>query len=294
MSNSTINVDPRIIPLVRSLKDQSIKQTNNNLQDISSEKTSENSAKIKENKEDKKSSEEKSEKKDEKKSKKNSNKNNTRLPGKYNTMVRKKSGTKISIDGSADNKLKKSTAENQIQRPVHHNSTNKIKIISKTKEQKFNPTSTFQIPIGNINQKKSSSDYNYNRIKTRTKYVQNLLSDMNIKKYKQICIDLIKNDNGIKKLYEQAGFEKTNYSYETFVANNFFNQPLFMYKLEILFFDESNFNKKNFKENFFKREIIKYLEQFTEQTIYNTQMNSLNDVFKDGFDCINNFDLFHD
>ena len=55
MSNSTINVDPRIIPLVRSLKDQSIKQTNNNLQDISSEKTSENSAKFKENKEDKKS-----------------------------------------------------------------------------------------------------------------------------------------------------------------------------------------------------------------------------------------------
>ena len=52
--------------------------------------------------------------------------------------------------------------------------------------------------------------------------------------------------------------------------------------------------KKNFKENFFKHEIIKYLEQFTEQTIYNTQMSSLNDVFKDGFDCINNFDLFHD
>ena len=290
MSNSTLKVDPRIIPLVRSLKDQSIKQTNNNIQDISSEKTSENSAKIKENKEDKKSSEEK----EEKKSKKNSNKNNVRLPGKYNTMVRKKSGTKISIDGSVDNKLKKSTAENTIQRPVHHNSTNKIKIISKTKEQKFNPTSTFQIPVGTIKQKNKSNDYNYNRIKTRTKYVQNLLSDMNIKKYKQSCIDLIKNDNAIKKLYEQAGFEKTNYSYEIFVANNFFNQPLFMYKLEILFFDESNFNKKNFKENFFKHEIIKYLEHFTEQTIYNTQMSSLNDVFKNGFDCINNFDLFHD
>ena len=44
MSNSTMNVDPRIIPLVRSLKDQTVKplllQKN---QDISSEKTSENS-----------------------------------------------------------------------------------------------------------------------------------------------------------------------------------------------------------------------------------------------------------
>ena len=48
MSNSTI--DPRIIPLVRSLKDQSIKPPKNTIQDISSEKTSENSAKLKENK----------------------------------------------------------------------------------------------------------------------------------------------------------------------------------------------------------------------------------------------------
>ena len=306
MSNSTLNVDPRIIPLVRSLKDQSIKPTNTNTnQDISSEKTSENSAKIKvikEEKEDNKISEEKVTKKEEKKSKKNTNKNsnsnNIRLPGKYNTTIRKKSGTKISIDGSIDNKLKikagTSDNPNQRQRPVHHNSTNRIKIISKSKDQKFNPTSTFQIPTSLIKKNNNVNNYDYNRIKTRTKYVQNLLSDMNIKKYKQICIDLIKNDNAVKKLYEQAGLEKTNFSYENFIQNNFFNQPLFMYKLEMLFFDESNFIKKNFKENFFKNEMIKHLEQFTSQEIYKKQMSSLQDVFKDGFDCINKFDLFHD
>ena len=306
MSNSTLKVDPRIIPLVRSLKDQSVKPTNNNtIQDISSEKTSENSAKIKDNKKDEeenKTSEEKTKKKEDKKSKKNNNiksnnnnNSNTRLQGIYNTMIRKKSATKISIDGSADNKIKIGTSENnnQRQRGIHHNSTNKIKIISKSKDQQFNPTNTFQIPTSLMKQKK---DYNhdYNRIKTRTKYVQNLLSDMNLKKYKQICIDLIKNDNVVKKLYEQAGLEKTNFSYEIFIQNNFFNQPLFMFKLEMLFFDESNFNKKNFKENFFRHEIAKYLEHFTNQEIYKSQMNSLKDVFKNGFDSINNFDLFHD
>jgi hypothetical protein len=44
----------------------------------------------------------------------------------------------------------------------------------------------------------------------------------------------LKNDNTVKKLYEQAGFEKTNYSYEYFIQNNFFSRPLFLYKLEML------------------------------------------------------------
>ena len=286
MSNSSI--DPRIIPLVRSLKDQSLKPTKNNIQDISSEKTSENSAKLKENK---KVEEEKdsNKKKEEKKPKKS--KANIRFREKSNTIVKKKSSTKISIDGSVDNKLiKTGTAENHRHQA---NSSNKIKIISKNKEQKFNFTNAFQMSSNTIN-KKDSYYYNYNRIKTRTKYVQNLLSDMNIKKYKQSCIEIIKNDNTVKKLYEQAGFEKTNFSYEIFIQNNFFNQPLFMYKLEMLFFDESNFNKKNFKENFFKHEMIKHLEHLNHQEIYNTQMNSLKNVFQDGFKNIANFDLFHD
>ena len=42
---------------------------------------------------------------------------------------------------------------------------------------------TFQLPSEQIKQNKNK--YNYNKIKTRAKYVQNLLSDMSIKKYKQ-------------------------------------------------------------------------------------------------------------
>ena len=291
MSNSTMNVDPRIIPLVRSLKDQTVKplllQKN---QDISSEKTSENSAKMKSiiNKEKLKEIEDEKNKNDDiKKSKKSKNTLPPRFPNKASTMIRKKSSTKISIDGSVDNKMKSGTSDNK--RVSMINTSNKIKVISKEKIQNLNPTSTFHLTSQNRQKK-----YNYNNIKTRSKYVQNLLSDMNIKKYKQNCIDIVKNDTLVKKLYEQAGFEKTNYSYEYFVHNNFFNNPLFMYKLEMLFMDESNFIKKNFKENFFKNEIVKYLNQFTNEEVYKRQMDSLQNIFKDGFDAINNFDLFHD
>jgi len=286
-----MNVDPRIIPLVRSLKDQTVKplllQKN---QDISSEKTSENSAKMKSiiNKEKLKEIEDEKNKNDDiKKSKKSKNTLPPRFPNKASTMIRKKSSTKISIDGSVDNKMKSGTSDNK--RVSMINTSNKIKVISKEKIQNLNPTSTFHLTSQNRQKK-----YNYNNIKTRSKYVQNLLSDMNIKKYKQNCIDIVKNDTLVKKLYEQAGFEKTNYSYEYFIHNNFFNNPLFMYKLEMLFMDESNFIKKNFKENFFKNEIVKYLNQFTNEEIYKRQMDSLQNIFKDGFDAINNFDLFHD
>jgi len=284
MSNNSLSLDPRIIPLVRSLKEKEMEPSDNLssnkiIKDISSEKTSENSAKLKENY---KNPNGKNKKEEIKRTSKT--KNSIRLPGKSNTIIRKKSGTKISIDGSANNKIKLEKTENP--RPAAH-SINKISIISRPKDKRFTLTNTFQMP-------QLHNDYNYNKIKTRTKYVQNLLSDMSIKKYKQSCIDLIKNDNLVKKLYEQAGFEKTNYNYETFLQKNFFNQPLFMYKLEILFYDESNFNKKNFKENFFKNEIVRYLNHYTSEEIYKNQMNNLKDVFKDGFQAISNYDLFHD
>ena len=294
MSNSTLSVDPRIIPIVRSLKEHSTLNPSQNIdankimQDITSSGNS-SKMKLKEKIENEKN------KTDEiRKSKKIKSNSIKRLSNKTNTIVRKKSSTKISIDGSVDKKMKSSTAD------THHmnnggnnnniNNSNKIKIVSKQKEQKINPVSTFHLS----SDKPKSKQNNYNNIKTKSKYIQNLMSDISIKKYKQNCIDILKNDNLVKKLYEQAGFEKTNYSYEYFIQTNFFNKPLFMYKLEMLFLEESNFIKKNFKENFFKAEIVKYLSQFTNEEIYKRQMSSLKDVFQEGFKTITNFDLFHD
>ena len=294
MSNSTLSVDPRIIPIVRSLKEHSTLNPSQNIdankimQDITSSGNS-SKMKLKEKIENEKN------KTDEiRKSKKIKSNSIKRLSNKTNTIVRKKSSTKISIDGSVDKKMKSGTAD------THHmnnggnnnniNNNNKIKIVSKQKDQKINPVSTFHLS----SDKPKSKQNNYNNIKTKSKYIQNLMSDISIKKYKQNCIDILKNDNLVKKLYEQAGFEKTNYSYEYFIQTNFFNKPLFMYKLEMLFLEESNFIKKNFKENFFKSEIVKYLNEFTNEEIYKRQMTSLKDVFNDGFEAVINFDLFHD
>ena len=294
MSNSTLSVDQRIIPIVRSLKEHSTLNPSQNIdankimQDITSSGNS-SKMKLKEKIENEKN------KTDEiRKSKKIKSNSIKRLSNKTNTIVRKKSSTKISIDGSVDKKMKSSTAD------THHmnnggnnnniNNSNKIKIVSKQKDQKINPVSTFHLS----SDKPKSKQNNYNNIKTKSKYIQNLMSDISIKKYKQNCIDILKNDNLVKKLYEQAGFEKTNYSYEYFIQTNFFNKPLFMYKLEMLFLEESNFIKKNFKENFFKSEIVKYLNEFTNEEIYKRQMTSLKDVFNDGFEAVINFDLFHD
>ena len=175
MSNNSLSLDPRIIPLVRSLKEKEMEPSDNLssnkiIKDISSEKTSENSAKLKENY---KNLNGKNKKEEIKRTSKT--KNSIRLPGKSNTIIRKKSCTKISIDGSADNKIKLEKTENP--RPAAH-SINKISIISRPKDKRFTLTNTFQMP-------QLHNDYNYNKIKTRTKYVQNLLSDMSIKKYKQ-------------------------------------------------------------------------------------------------------------
>jgi hypothetical protein len=287
MSNASLNIDPRIIPLVRTLKEQNVKSpdlpTKVINQDLSSEKTSENSVKAKVL-ESKKIIENEKNKVEDKKHKTITKYNN--INNRTNTMIKKYSNTKISIDGSAENKIKSGTSDNN-----HRglSQSHKIKIISKPKEKEtIQPTNTFQFSTGQLKQKK------FNNIKTRSKYVQNLLNDMSIKKYKASCIDILKNDNLVKKLYEQCGFEKTNYNYEYFIQNNFFNKPLFMFKLEMLFLDESNFIKKNFKENFFKKEIVKYLNEYNSQDEYQKQVDKLKDVFKEGFESILNFDLFHD
>ena len=287
MSNSSLSLDPRIIPLVRSLKEQNLKSkdilSKKNPQDISSEKTSQNSVKPNKFLEKKETIENEKNKNDEKEKPKRQ-KSINRLNDKASTMIKKNINSKISIDGSAENKTKSGTSDNHRE----NLSSNKIKIISKEKDQTLNPVNSFHLTSGQLKQKK------FNNIKTRSKYIQNLLNDMSIKKYKNNCIDLLKNDKLITKLYEQCGFEKTNYSYEHFIQNNFFNNALFMYKLEMLFLDQSNFIKKNFKENFFKNEIIKYLNKYNNNIIYQKQMNDLRDVFKEGFESILNFDLFHD
>ena len=284
MSNNSLNViDPRIIETVRGLKDQQVKTIEqlSKKQDISSEKTSENSAKVKEEQNNKLPENEVT--------KKLSRDKKLNKLAKINNNINEnlKKSTKISIDGSKTQKMKSGTSESN--KRFSNSLNNKIQIVSREKVPSNNLINTFQSSLNLTNGRKK-----FVNIKARSKYVQNLLNDASIKKYKKSCIDLIKNDIEIKKMYENCGFEKTNYNYENFINSNFFNKPLFMYKLEMLFLDESNFSKKNFKENFFKNEILNYLVKYHSENSYQVQINSVNNVFSEAFEQIKKFDLFHD
>jgi hypothetical protein len=130
--------------------------------------------------------------------------------------------------------------------------------------------------------------------KTKSKYIQNLMSDANIKKYKQTCIGLVKNDNELIKMYLECGYEKSNYSYENFVEKNFFNDQVFLYKLEMLLINnDGNFIKKNYKEKFFKDEMMKFLNDKILENKYKVSINQVKTKFEEQFMFINGFDLIN-
>jgi hypothetical protein len=281
MSKFSLNIDQRVLPLAKTIKEKPIKSNkllSKIAEDLSSEKTSENTPKM-ENVETKEGLQKK---RNNTKRTKSMNKLKTITNhNKPNNAIRK--NIKISIDAEAEHK-KSSTSDKYV---TKYQNT-KIQIVSKSKESMITSSNNLNIfSGGQLTQKK------FHNLKTRSKYVQNLLNDMSIKKYTQTCVDLLKNDNSIKKLYEECGFEKTNYNYESFIKNNFFNKPLFMFKLEMLFLDESNFGKKNFKDIFFKNEIVNYLNKYIDENKIKIQMNSLTNAFKEGFENIANLDLLH-
>lgn len=128
--------------------------------------------------------------------------------------------------------------------------------------------------------------------KTKSKYIQNLMSDMYIKKYKQSCIALLKNDNEVIKLYDECGFEKSNYSYERFIDQTFFENQMFLYKLEMLLTNNDNILvKKNYKEKFFKDEILKFLKNKVNENKYHMKIQSLEKSFESHYVFINSFDF---
>ena len=149
--------------------------------------------------------------------------------------------------------------------------------------QSFHNLTSF--PMGGLMQIRSNS---------KSKYIQSLLNDANIKKYKNSCISLLKNDSETKEKYLKCGFDTTNFSYENFISKNFFSTEIFMYKLESLFCDKANFMKKNFKEKFFKEEIIKFLNKIIVEKEYETHSKNVGKMFEENFKSIKEFDVYKD
>ena len=242
MTSNIIKADARIVQTVRTLKEHpNLKQDKklSNISDKSSDNTSGNS-------------------KDEK------------IEIKRNSIIKnslRRLSTKISIDGSENLQNNLNNDKNII------NKDNKILL----NNLKGRLSQSINVPVNNnfspISKNSILHSMNLtNGIKKgKSKYIQSLLSDMSIKKYKQSCISMLKEDNLIKQLYEE--------------------NSLFMFKLEITLMSEDNFTKKNVKEKFFKKEIIDFLQRLKNDKEYINKKNILKSDFTKHFDFIKNFNL---
>ena len=130
--------------------------------------------------------------------------------------------------------------------------------------------------------------------KQNTQFQKNLLSPENIAKYKEEFVNIIKKDKNIKSMLSKLNLIKDD-NYIEYIENTFFNKPHFLFVLEMLIFDEveqantlkvfrtkKNVPLKVIKENYFKDEITKELQNQIFQIEYENKAQSL----------INNLDLF--
>ena len=154
--------------------------------------------------------------------------------------------------------------------------------------------------------KKSVFNYDilkkYNK-KPKTEFQKNILSPNNIIKYKSEFINLLKKDKELQNLIQKSNVIKDD-DYDVY-AEIFFNQPYFLYVLEMLILEdisESNTLKvfrqnknllpiKVVKENFFREEVNKNLSTKISQLEYK---NTSQELFKnlDNYkDLINKFEI---
>ena len=123
----------------------------------------------------------------------------------------------------------------------------------------------------------------------KSEYQKNILSENNIIKYKEDCINILKRDNEIKEMLDELNIIKDN-NYLQYLNENFFSKQYFLIALEMLILENVNqsntlkvfrTNKtllplKTVKENFFKDEIKKDLEKRIHQARYNKQFKHFN------------------
>ena len=168
---------------------------------------------------------------------------------------------------------------------------------AKNKESNLKSISSNKIRLklaAPINKGRPSKVFDYETLKRynknpKSEYQKNILSDNNIIKYKEECINILKRDKEIKQMLDELNVIKDN-NYLQYLNENFFNKPYFLVTLEMLILENVNqsntlkvfrTNKtllplKAVKENFFKDEFKKDLEKRMHQERYNQQFRQFN------------------
>ena len=153
---------------------------------------------------------------------------------------------------------------------------------------KPNTSSTTNKTISNNNKTFDYETLKKYKKRQKSDYQKNLLSKKSIDKYKEECVNLIKNNTEMKNLLSQIGINKDE-DYLLYISNNFFNKPHFLFALEILILEtveETNTLKvfrtnknvlplKVVKENFYRDEILKDLKLKIYEGEYSNKFNNL-------------------
>ena len=153
---------------------------------------------------------------------------------------------------------------------------------------KPNTSSTTNKTISNNNKTFDYETLKKYKKRQKSDYQKNLLSKKSIDKYKEECVNLIKNNTEMKNLLSQIGINKDE-DYLLYISNNFFNKPHFLFALEILILEtveEINTLKvfrtnknvlplKVVKENFYRDEILKDLKLKIYEGEYSNKFNNL-------------------
>jgi hypothetical protein len=170
---------------------------------------------------------------------------------------------------------------------VLRNPSTKIRIDSKKPIQE-KATLKFNTNLQNMQSGLSSALANTNNYKTKSEFQKRLMSDNNIVKYKTMCIVLLKEEEGLKKLCEFCGFFPNNF--EILLEQHIFNDKVFLYKLEVLLSSDSNLNKLK-KEKFFREEIKSKLEFKSWDLQYEQKLKNINFAIDNHINNIQNFDF---
>lgn len=203
-----------------------------------------------------------------------SNKNLAYVHGPNKLLTKKIESTRISIDGD------KQTI----------NCNNNIK-------HQMNRRGTARLPLSKI----TLID---NLRKPKTVYQKNILSESNLLKHKQTCLNLFKTDSDLKKLSFNLKIAEEQINN---ILHELFSNKTFLFKLEMIILNDSNenssYNKihsvnkgkatsfKAVKEQFFKEEIKRILETKWCDIQFEEKRKILNKTISKHIDDINNFDF---
>ena len=207
----------------------------------------------------------------------NSISTNERNTNKINTIARKMS---LNIMNKKENSKTRISIDGSIQKP-RTSSTNK------TQHKSFDYETLKKY------KKRKLSDYQ-----------RNLLSAKSLEKYKEEFVNLINKEVEIRNLLEKIGITKDN-DYLTYITNNFFNKPHFLFTLEILILEaveEANTLKvfrtnknplplKVIKENYYRDEIIKNLKLKIYEEEYNKKYDNFMKNLDNFMDDLKNKDV---